>query len=175
MKCPACGRELTNTTVSGVTVDVCSGGCGGIWFDRGELERFDEPSEAAAPELLDVPRDPASRPDLSRRFNCPKDTDTVMMRHYFSVKDAALVDECPACGGYWLDPGELREIRSEFPSEEAKDQAAETLFDNTFGAEIAEQERKSAETLARDRRVAHMLRFICPSYYIPGKQDGAAF
>jgi hypothetical protein len=31
------------------------------------------------------------------------------------------------------------------------------------------------EKLAKTRRVANVFRFICPTYYIPGKQDWGAF
>jgi hypothetical protein len=38
MTCPACGHAaLTPVDVSGLTVDVCQGGCAGIWFDPKEL------------------------------------------------------------------------------------------------------------------------------------------
>jgi len=44
MNCPACGNILEQMTVGDVTVDVCQRGCGGIWFDNFELEKFDEPT-----------------------------------------------------------------------------------------------------------------------------------
>jgi Zn-finger nucleic acid-binding protein len=34
-------------------------------------------------------------------------------RHFFSAKRRVQVDQCPNCGGYWLDAGELELIRSE--------------------------------------------------------------
>ena len=61
MDCPSCDRELTRWTSPSLEVDVCDGGCGGIWFDHYELSRLDEAAEAAGAELLDVPRDPALR------------------------------------------------------------------------------------------------------------------
>ena len=41
MKCPACENELTDKDVGGVTVDICNGGCGGLWFDNFEFKKFD--------------------------------------------------------------------------------------------------------------------------------------
>ena len=38
MKCPACGNTLHEMNAGSVTVDVCTEGCGGIWFDRNEWE-----------------------------------------------------------------------------------------------------------------------------------------
>ena len=42
MKCPACGNELSQMVAGEITVDVCKGGCGGIWFDHFELQKVDE-------------------------------------------------------------------------------------------------------------------------------------
>jgi hypothetical protein len=117
MNCPACGNTLQEITVSDVAVDVCNGGCGGIWFDNYELAKFDEPHESA-PELLDMERDDSITVDHTERLNCPKCSDVVMMRHFSSVKKEVEVDECPACGGFWLDAGELGSIRSLFDTEE---------------------------------------------------------
>ena len=45
MECPACHRVLRSRRIGEIVVDVCHDGCGGIWFDQGELSKFDEPSE----------------------------------------------------------------------------------------------------------------------------------
>jgi uncharacterized protein len=47
MNCPACRGTLTRVNVSGLTVDVCQGGCAGIWFDQAELRALDEPADKA--------------------------------------------------------------------------------------------------------------------------------
>jgi len=52
VKCPACFNELTKKQVGSVEVDVCQGGCGGIWFDAFELQRVDEEEERAGEHLL---------------------------------------------------------------------------------------------------------------------------
>jgi len=83
------------------------------------------------------------------------------------------VDESPNCGGHWLDPGELRTIRTEYASEEERERAA--YFSEVFGPELAAAHAQTEEDLARARRIAHAFRFICPSYYVPGKQDWGAF
>ena len=129
MDCPACGRALTSRIAGDLTVDACDGGCGGIWFDHYELRRVDEPSEALGDPLLDIARDPAVVVDPSKRYVCPACTDgVVLMRHFWSVKREVTVDECPACGGIFLNGGELARIRAEFPSEAAKEAAADAYF-----------------------------------------------
>jgi hypothetical protein len=37
IECPVCSNVMTKMEAEGVTVDVCAGGCGGIWFDWFEL------------------------------------------------------------------------------------------------------------------------------------------
>jgi len=162
-------------TVGDVTVDVCRGGCGGIWFDSFEFKKFDEPNESAGEELLDVEQDASIVVDHTKRLKCPKCDDLVMMRHFFSVKKEVEVDECPGCGGFWLDAGELRKIRSMFNTEEERHKAAGEYFSEVFGADFAAMQAEDEAKLAKARRVSNMFRFICPSYYIPGKQAGGAF
>lgn len=175
MDCPVCANALTTMRVGGIAVDVCEGGCGGIWFDRYELMRLDEPDESAGESLLDTARDPDLHVDPSKRLHCPKCPEVVMARHFFSVKRQVVADECPNCGGHWLDPGELRTIRSEYASEEERQRAASEYFSEVFGPDLAEAHAETAEDLARARRIAYAFRFICPSYYIPGEQDWGAF
>jgi uncharacterized protein len=113
MKCPACFNELTQTQVGSVVVDICQGGCGGIWFDAFELERVDEEEEAAGELLLSIRRDEQITLDPTRKRECPRCSDIKLHRHFFSAKRRVEVDQCPNCGGYWLDAEELAEIRAE--------------------------------------------------------------
>jgi Zn-finger nucleic acid-binding protein len=175
MNCPACSATLKQKTVSALTVDVCEGGCGGIWFDWLELKKVDESQEHLGEALLNIVRDPARKVDRERRRNCPRCGTTVLQRHFFSVKRQVEVDECPKCAGYWLDVGELAKIRSEFPAEEKRKAAARALFDEMFDKELDGLRKQSAETEEKAKRIARMFRFISPSYYIPGKQKWGAF
>jgi Zn-finger nucleic acid-binding protein len=175
MDCPVCANVLTTITAGRITVDACKGGCGGIWFDRYELMRVDETDESVGEGLLEIERDPNLKVELSKRLNCPKCPDVVMMRHFFSAKRQVVVDECPNCGGHWLNPGELRTIRTEYASEEDRERAAQAYFSEVFGPELAAAHAETEEDLARAQRVAHAFRFISPSYYVPGKQDWGSF
>ena len=175
MKCPACDHELTLMTVGEIELDVCKGGCGGIWFDNHELKKFDEPHEGSGEALLDIEIDNDLQVDHSRRRNCPHCTDTKLMRHFFSVHRAVEVDECPNCGGYWLDNGELKHIRSQYDTESEREQAADEYFEDMFGKEIERLVQAGEEKATKARKIAHMFRFLLPSYYIPGKQKWGAF
>jgi len=175
MECPACHTTLILMDVGGVSVDVCSRGCGGIWFSWMELQRFDEPKESAGEELLDIARADDVVIDAGP-LRCPQCAGKIQLkRHFFSVKRDVAVDECPQCGGYWLDPGELRTIRAAFDTDEARRAAADAYFSETFGVQLAAAHAETEAELVRARRVANMFRFICPSYYIPGQQAWGAF
>jgi hypothetical protein len=175
VNCPACGHTLSAHEVGGITVDVCKGGCGGIWFDAHELNRVDEASESADDGLLDVPRDPAVRFDHTARRYCPHCSDIVMMRHYFSVRREVEVDCCPSCGGYFLDHGELAAIRAQFVTEELRREAARAAFAELFDPQLAAEAAVSAERRERSRAFARMLRVLLPSYWLPGKQPWGAY
>jgi len=113
MRCPACFQELTAVQVGRLTVDVCQGGCGGVWFDAFELQRVDEEIEAAGEPLLTIQRNADLVVDRSRKRECPRCSGIKLHRHFFSAKRQIEVDECPNCAGYWLDAGELAQVRAE--------------------------------------------------------------
>jgi len=175
MNCPACNKTLEQMTVENITLDVCRGGCGGIWFDNIELKKVDEPDECDAEILLDIETDQNTKVDHQSRRHCPVCKDQLMLRHFFSVKRSVTVDECPRCGGVWLDYGELGQIRRQFSSEEERTAAAGEYFQDVFGVELAKMRAESEEKTRKAKKIAHIFRFICPSYYIPGKQDWGAF
>lgn len=175
MICPACDNPLTEIEAGSVKVDICKGGCGGIWFDNFELKKFDEPHEAEGEALLNIERNESIKVDHDKRRNCPRCTSVVMMRHFFSPLRAVEVDECPKCGGFWLDFGELSIIRTQYNTEEERGKAAEKYFEDLFGKELTNMASESTEKKQKANKIANMFRFLCPSYYIPGKQKGGAF
>lgn len=175
MQCPACENQLSPMEAGGVTVDICKGGCGGIWFDNYEFEKFDEPHEAAGEALIGIQKNPATQPDKTSKHPCPKCEGVVMQRHFVSVKHQVEIDECPMCGGIWLDAGELGDTRGLYNSEEERKKAAAAYFNDVFATDLLNMRTESQEKLARAKKFANMFKFITPSYYIPGKQEGGAF
>ena len=113
---------------------------------------------------------------FDRPPNLPRDKP-----HFFKqfrtiiVQKKVEVDECLGCGGFWLDAGELRKIRSLYSSEQERQEAAEEYFSELFGDEFAAMEAENQAKLAKTKKIANMFRFICPSYYIPGRQGWGAF
>lgn len=119
MNCPACHHTLTEIEVGHLKVDICLGGCGGVWFDAFELQRVDEPGETVGDLLVDVRRNPAVEVNFTRKRPCPRCPEVKLKRHFFSARRKVEVDQCPNCGGYWLDHGELEKIRAERAEEAA--------------------------------------------------------
>lgn len=118
MKCPACGTSLTSRQAGAIAVDVCEGGCGGVWFDNFELRKVDEEGAQA---IRGVQRDFSLHVDTTSRRRCPRCEDQWMMRRYFSRLRRTSIDECPNCAGIWLDAGEFAAIQQEL--EESPDTA----------------------------------------------------
>lgn len=187
MECPACDATLHERTVSDLLVDVCEEGCGGVWFDNFELEKVDEAHESTGTALLE-PREAAgggaasgadeavdAATDHETLRPCPKCRDAIMHRHFFTVKREVEVDECPACAGVWLDAGELGEIRRIFETEEARDAAATKEYERLFGEQLDRMRRESRDDLEKTRAFSRALRFVLPSYWIPGDQEWGAF
>ena len=144
MICPACGHELSSLTVGALTIDVCRGGCGGIWFDNFELEKVDEAREQLGQELLGMEFDPGTEVQRTRR-DCPRCIGVVMMQHRFSPDKPVMVDECPKCGGVWLDGGELEDIRRQTPTAEDRKQAAQRRLNQFFLEDLARLKARRAE------------------------------
>lgn len=176
MKCPRTGKEMISVDINSIKIDV-STGCGGVWFDQFEFKKFDEPFESAGEQLIAAAEKYFSESfDRQARIFCPNHPDMVLRRYFFSVKKAVQVDECPQCGGIWLDPGELKHVRSLFSSEAEKIHAADQYFKEFFSSPEAKAlQLKSQEDLKKSKRFAGLFKFLCPSSYIPGEQNWGAF
>jgi Zn-finger nucleic acid-binding protein len=132
MKCPACYNDLSEVQAGNLRVDVCHQGCGGIWFDAFELQRADEVSDSAGEALLEIRRDESVQVDPSRKRECPRCQGIKLHRHFFSARRRVQVDQCPNCGGYWLDAGELALIREEKAEVDAAGKISATVVSNQF-------------------------------------------
>ena len=112
MKCPACKNPLREKNARGMTVDLCYGGCGGIWFDATELERVSVNTPAAT-TLHTIWQIPTSNVKLTEPRMCPRCPQQVLDRKWFSDSQQVEIDQCPNCGGIWLDAGEFSRIYEE--------------------------------------------------------------
>jgi uncharacterized protein len=145
MKCPACGSQLSRMSVGTVSVDVCGESCGGVWFDHSELRKVDEKWEAEGAALEHLPTKPGVVIDSSKRRECPRCDGVVMSQHFYSPKHLVTVDECPSCGGYWLDPGELEQIRAGVATQEEWHRATEAILQGAAATEPSPSPRSAEE------------------------------
>jgi uncharacterized protein len=113
LKCPACAHDLTEKQVGSLCVQVCEGGCGGIWFDTFELRQVQQESEAVGESLIQIHRDRRVVPDPARPRLCLRCVDVPLNRVLFGPGSRAQVDECPKCGGCWFDDGVLARLHDE--------------------------------------------------------------
>ncbi len=93
-----------------MTLDICYGGCGGIWFDATELQRV---TAKAAATLHSIWQVPVSSVKLSEPRMCPRHPEQILDRKWFSDQKRVEIDQCPKCGGVWLDAGEFSQIYNE--------------------------------------------------------------
>ena len=56
LECPACGKNMTKIFVpeANANIDICLDGCGGIYFDNREFEKFDEKHKNADAVLSQI-------------------------------------------------------------------------------------------------------------------------
>lgn len=158
MKCPRTGEPLTPVKVGGITVDV-SKGCGGVFFDRFELEKFDEQHEVRG-EVLAAHLQQFYNPSISdrERIDCPKCDDSPMRRYYYSPKRQIEIDECVTCGGIWFDTGELEALRKLFPTQEDRRRVGDEFIEAMFNSpEYLQQQQREQERLDRINHVADVL------------------
>lgn len=164
MKCPACQNAMTLETIDGIEVDICDGGCGGIWFDQHEFKKFDEVHENPLEKNLSIRVNSDLKIDHEKRRHCPRCLSVVMMRRFSSPKRHAHVDECGQCAGVWLDAGELSAIRDEFPTEALRSRAAEEFCDDMFGKDMQSARKESLERQKRYQRFSLFVRVLWPLY-----------
>lgn len=113
MKCPACDGELSFVGFAGISLKRCASGCGGVWFDSGELDRFDEKRESLPPGGIVPIKNSNVVIDRNKARCCPRCTNQTLAQHFYDQQNQIEVDQCLGCGGIWLDIGELDQVRDQ--------------------------------------------------------------
>jgi len=171
MDCPRCKSQLKLVKVTNVDLEQCAN-CKGIFFDNFELKKFDEPHESPSEKIiLENSSSAAVLKDSPKKISCPKCSNIKMMTRFYSVKQKIEIDECGACGGIWVDAGELAEIRAEFSTEEARDTATAKFVSFTTERPMEESQAVLEKELAILKRIGRVLHFIFPdSPNVPDKK-----
>ncbi len=106
-----------------------SEGCGGAWFDRYELEHFKWKDHEAGERLAALmERFQSGEPDPEEKHSCPRCGDVVLHRRFYNALRKVEIDECPACGGVWLEVGDLAKIRKLYPTPEERERVSKEFF-----------------------------------------------
>ena len=106
MKCPRCKSLLIVVEFHDIELDWCPA-CEGLWFDSGEMELVTATMRGTAAALM--PQRKADTPE--KRLRCPECNKT-MEKRLLGDAQPVVADVCPACGGLWLDRGELEQLVS---------------------------------------------------------------
>ena len=114
MQCPNCKQALTGLDYEGVHIETCPK-CGGDWLDAGELEsivrarqrRFNEQECIAVAQAATIKG--VKLTSLDRHLTCPQCGATTHPINY-GDDTGLIIDKCGACGGVWLERGELEKI-----------------------------------------------------------------
>jgi len=103
--CVKCTSVLDRTTIGGVEVDICPQ-CGGIWLDRGELEKLGAKDNSELDTLrsaLGVDETKAPPIPSDHTSPCPVCEGSLHEHQLGNIQ----VDICDSCRGIWLDKGEF--------------------------------------------------------------------
>ena len=146
LKCPACGKNMEKVFIptEGINIDICTDGCGGIYFDNREFKEFDEQHEDINLILEKISGKTFEEIDSSVERFCPN-CQTKMVKNPSSVHKTVEIDECYACGGKFLDNQELIKIRAEYDNEEQRCEDTIQYLYQHIGHELARQEQRHSE------------------------------
>ncbi len=103
MACPVCGIDMLTEEIKlkgpSIVIDHCPA-CGGIWLDKGELNRM---LRSRVPERLIN-----GRGGLAKwgKQVCPRCQGKMEIKFIMDIE----LDECTKCKGIWLDHGELEAL-----------------------------------------------------------------
>ena len=111
INCPACGKEMVKVFDKDkeINIDICLNGCGGIFFDNRELEKFNNEHKCADEILNAIKNKEFAKVDETEKRTCPI-CNRPMVKMGAGI-DGVEIDVCNTCGAKFLDNGELEKIR----------------------------------------------------------------
>lgn len=145
LKCPACGCEMKEVLVKdrNIEIDICLDGCGGIYFDNRELNKFTD-SKKDINEVLALLKEKKFNEVADKNRECPV-CHSKMVKNFASPKKDVTIDQCYNCGGVFLDNNELLKIRGEYSSESEKLADVEAMIKANFGEELEKSKLEAEE------------------------------
>ena len=157
IKCPACGKEMEKIFIpsEGINIDICINGCGGIFFDNREFDKFNEQHEDIS--LIEEKYKNKEFKPAGENTNriCPA-CKSKMVKDTTTPNGDIIVDDCYVCGGKFLDYGELEKIRKEYKNDELRKEATIEYLFSKIGSELHQLEVESIKRKA-NRNLAQKL------------------
>ena len=102
LTCVKCNSVLDKSKVGDIEVDLCPS-CGGLWLDRGEIERLGAEARGAVDNLRRVLTGGSQAGLSDMPTACPACDGMLVEVRLGRV----LIDFCKKCRGVFLDKGEL--------------------------------------------------------------------
>lgn len=138
IRCPACGNKMKKVFIpsAGVNVDICVDGCGGIYFDRKEIQHFQKGNDNSYNEI---------KKELSGKIFTPANQNETRVCPVCAAKMVKTkiqglnveIDTCYSCGGIFLDNGELELIRESMKKTSyQKVQETNTNYQNGYASNL---------------------------------------
>ena len=115
LRCPACGNIMKKVFIPsiGVNIDICSDGCGGLYFDAKELQLLQKVSGDDMAEINSYLEDKQFSPVDEQAVRMCPNCSTNMVKTKINGLNVQ-IDTCYTCGGIFLDYGEIGAIRSSY-------------------------------------------------------------
>lgn len=144
MRCPTCSSLLEAKKISDLSLDICQKGCGGIWFDRGELEKIDQDSISLPSNILRPVKFQNVVIDRAKERNCPKCSSNPLDKNIYDNQYEIEIDSCFKCGGIWLDLGEIETLREHNSSKEERAEVIESFIEKAKSEDPVKKKRLNA-------------------------------
>lgn len=136
-KCPNCECDLGPRDIGPVEVDECAK-CGGIWFDRDELRRAKDATDADLQWMdFEIWRHDDQFESRESAHRCPSCDKPFVGIEY--GKTGVGIDYCTECRGTWLDRGKFESII---------DHLEEELAGKPFSAYVKDSVSEAREIVA---------------------------
>lgn len=109
MKCLDCGTEMANYEIHKISgklsYDSCES-CGGLWLDRGELDKMGYQIQGD----IELCSEEEIGKNSETNKSCPRCNGLPLHKVQFLGYSDIQLDRCRNCGGFWLDGGKLQQI-----------------------------------------------------------------
>ena len=127
-KCPTCDAELKIKVIGDVDIDECEK-CGGIWFDRGELEQAEKAADSNLGWIdFEIWKHPENFKAQDTELKCPVDGTNMISIDYGHT--GVRIHYSPSSGGVWLDKGEFPKIIESLENELSSKTFSEYFHDS---------------------------------------------